>query len=222
MSFNLIIKNQSRKVGDMPVSYSPRKTCPDTCSLKNNGCYGEHFPIRLHWDRMSNDQNDNWNEFVESVRKFRQENPKRLWRYNIVGDIVGNNTKIDFPRLKKLVKANNGGDVIAYTHKYTRQENLAHIRYAVKRGFNINLSADNTGDALVLRKKTNLPVTAVLSVTKKQYEKMPDSEKQDYRSNLSVNKIVICPEQTGAVKDCQSCKLCSNPKRKSIVGFLKH
>jgi hypothetical protein len=171
---------------------------------------------------MSNDQNDNWNEFVSSVRKFRQENPKRLWRYNIVGDIVGNNTKIDFPRLKKLVKANNGGDVIAYTHKYTRQENLAHIRYAVKRGFNLNLSADNTGDALVLRKKTNLPVTAVLSVTKKQYDKLSDSEKQDYRSNLSVNKIVICPEQTGAVKDCQACKLCSNPKRKSIVGFLKH
>ena len=222
MSFNLIIKNQSRKVGDMPVSYSPRKTCPDTCSLKNNGCYGDNFPIRLHWDRMSNDQNDNWDEFVSSVRKFRQENPKRLWRYNIVGDIVGNNTKIDFPRLKKLVKANNGGDVIAYTHKYTRQENLAHIRYAVKRGFNINLSADNTGDALVLRKKTNLPVTAVLSVTKKQYEKMSNGERQDYRSNLSVNKIVICPEQTGAVKDCQSCKLCSNPKRKSIVGFLKH
>ena len=222
MSFNLIIKNQSRKVGDMPVSYSPRKTCPDTCSLKNNGCYGENFPIRLHWDNFSNDQNDNWNEFVDSVRKFRQENPKRLWRYNIVGDIVGNNTKIDFPRLKKLVKANNGGDVIAYTHKYTRQENLAHIRYAVKRGFNLNLSADNTGDALVLRKKTNLPVTAVLSVTKKQYEKMSNGERQDYRSNLSVNKIVICPEQTGAVKDCQSCKLCSNPKRKSIVGFLKH
>lgn len=222
MSFNLIIKNQSRKVGDMPTSYSPRKTCPDTCSLKNNGCYGDNFPIRLHWDRFSNDQNDNWDEFVSSVRKFRQENPKRLWRYNIVGDIVGNNTKIDFPRLKKLVKANNGGDVIAYTHKYTRQENLAHIRYAVKRGFNINLSADNTGDALVLRKKTNLPVTAVLSVTKKQYDKMTNGERQDYRSNLSVNKIVICPEQTGAVKDCQSCKLCSNPKRKSIVGFLKH
>jgi len=222
MSFKLIINNQSRKVGDMPTSYSPRKTCPDTCSLKNNGCYGDNFPIRLHWDRMSNDQNDNWDEFVSSVRKFRQENPKRLWRYNIVGDIVGNNTKIDFPRLKKLVKANNGGDVIAYTHKYTRQENLAHIRYAVKRGFNINLSADNTGDALVLRKKTNLPVTAVLSVTKNQYEKMTNGERQDYRSNLSVNKIVICPEQTGAVKDCQSCKLCSNPKRKSIVGFLKH
>lgn len=222
MSFNFIIKNQSRKVGDMPTSYSPRKTCPDTCSLKNNGCYGDNFPIRLHWDRFSNDQNDNWDEFVSSVRKFRQENPKRLWRYNIVGDIVGNNTKIDFPRLKKLVKANNGGDVIAYTHKYTRQENLAHIRYAVKRGFNLNLSADNTGDALVLRKKTNLPVTAVLSVTKNQYEKMTNGERQDYRSNLSVNKIVICPEQTGAVKDCQSCKLCSNPKRKSIVGFLKH
>ncbi len=222
MSFNLIIKNQSRKVGDMPVSYSPRKTCPDTCSLKNNGCYGDNFPIRLHWDRMSNDQNDNWNEFIESVRKFRQENPKRLWRYNIVGDIVGNNTKIDFPRLKKLVKANNGGDVIAYTHKYTRQENLAHIRYAVKRGFNINLSADTTEDAISLHKKTKLPTTAVLSVTKKQYDKLSDSEKQDYRSNLSVNKIVICPEQTGALSDCQACKLCSNPKRKSIVGFLKH
>ena len=222
MSFKLILNNQSRKVGDMPTSYSPRKTCPDTCSLKKNGCYGERFPIRLHWDRYSKSENNNWDEFVSSVRKFRQENPDRLWRYNIVGDIVGNNTKIDFPRLKKLVKANNGGDVIAYTHKYTRQENLAHIRYAVKRGFNINLSADNTEDAISLHKKTKLPTTAVLSVTKKQYDKLSDSEKQDYRSNLSVNKIVICPEQTGAVKDCQSCKLCSNPKRKSIVGFLKH
>ena len=124
--------------------------------------------------------------------------------------------------MKKLVKANNGGEVITYTHKYIKEENLAHIRYAVKRGFNLNLSADNTGDALVLRKKTNLPGTAVLSETKNQYEKMSDSEREDYRSNLSVNKIVICPEQTGAVKDCQSCKLCSNPKRKSIVGFLKH
>ena len=199
MSFKLIINNQSRKVGDMPTSYSPRKTCPDTCSLKKNGCYGEKFPIRLHWDRYSNDQNDNWNEFVESVRKFRQENPKRLWRYNIVGDIVGNNTKIDFPRLKKLVKANNAGDVIAYTHKYVREENLAHIRYAVKRGFNINLSADTTEDAISLHKKTKLPTTAVLSVTKQQFEKMSESEKQHYRSNLSVNKIVICPLYTGHI-----------------------
>ena len=222
MTYKFIHKTKSRKVGDMPTSYSPRKTCPDTCSLKKNGCYGDSFPIRLHWDRYSESQNNNWDEFVEEVRKFRQENPKKLWRYNIVGDIVGNNTKIDFPRLKKLVKANNGGDVIAYTHKYTRQENLAHIRYAVKRGFNLNLSADNTEDAIFLHKKTKLPTTAVLSVTKQQYDKLSDSEKQDYRSNLAVNKIVVCPEQTGATESCQTCKLCSNAKRKSIVGFLKH
>ncbi len=222
MTFKLIHNSQSRKVGDMPTSYSPRKTCPDTCSLKNNGCYGEKFPIKLHWDRYSNDQNNNWEEFVNDVRKFRQENPKRLWRYNIVGDIVGNNTKIDFPRLKKLVKANNGGDVIAYTHKHSEEENLAHIRYAVKRGFTINLSADKLEEGISLHKKTKLPTTTVLSMTKKKYHALKEQVRKDYHKFLSDRKIVICPEQTGAIESCQACKLCSNSKRKSIVGFLKH
>jgi len=222
MTYKFIHNTQSRKVGDMPTTYSPRKTCPDTCSLKKNGCYGEKFPIKLHWDRYSNDQKDNWEELVSDVRKFRQENPDRLWRYNIVGDIVGNNTKIDFPRLKKLVKANNGGNVIAYTHKHSKEENLAHIRYAVKRGFTINLSTDKLDEGISLHKKTKLPTTVVLGVSKKKYHALKDQVRKDYHKFLSDRKIVICPEQTGAIESCQSCKLCSNAKRKSIVGFLKH
>jgi len=234
MSFKFIDNSQSRKIGDMPSSYSPRSTCPDTCGLKNNGCYGDKFPIRLHWDRYSSDNKNNWEDFVSQVRDFRQANPNKLWRYNVVGDLVGNKNSIDFYKLKKLVKANNKGKVLAYTHKHNlsgtkmSEDNIAHIRYANKRGFTINLSADNVSDAKILSDKTNLPVATVLSVTKKMYEKLSDKEKKDFGDNLSADKIVICPEQTqdklSASKTitCDTCQLCANPKRKVIVGFLRH
>lgn len=234
MSFKFIDNSQSRKIGDMPSSYSPRSTCPDTCGLKNNGCYGDKFPIRLHWDRYSSDNKNNWEDFVSQVRDFRQANPNKLWRYNVVGDLVGNKNKIDFYKLKKLVKANNKGKVLAYTHKHNlsgtkmSEDNIAHVRYANKRGFTINLSADNVSDAKILSDKTNLPVATVLNMTKQKYDVLKPQVRKDYTEYLSDNKIVICPEQTqdklSASKTitCDTCQLCANPKRKVIVGFLKH
>ena len=112
MAYKFVPHTQSRKVGDMPTSYSPRQTCPSSCTLKNNGCYGDSFPISLHWNRYSEDKTDNWQDFVKSVSYFRKHNKEGLWRHNIVGDLVAKKNKIDAKKLKQLVKANKGGQVI--------------------------------------------------------------------------------------------------------------
>ena len=119
MTYKFITNTQSKKVGAMPTSYSPKQTCPSSCTLKNNGCYGDNFPIRLHWNRYSEDKNDNWQDFVKSVSYFRKHNTNGMWRHNVVGDLSVKKNKIDAKKLKQLVKANKGGQVICYTHHHT-------------------------------------------------------------------------------------------------------
>ena len=227
MTYKFVPHTQSKKVGAMPTSYSPRQTCPASCTLKNNGCYGDNFPIRLHWNRYSEDKNDNWQDFVKSVSYFRKHNSNGMWRHNIVGDLVAKKNKIDAKKLKQLVKANKGGQVICYTHHHTilsgkkrklSEHNLNLIRYANNKGFTINLSADTLEQADVLS-ATKIPTTVVLPYTKKQFEKL--SVKIADVKTLLGKKITVCPEQTQGIK-CLDCGLCSHNKRKTIIGFFKH
>ena len=232
MTYKFVPHTQSKKVGDMPTSYSPRQTCPASCTLKNNGCYGDNFPIRLHWNRYSEDKKDNWQDFVKSVSYFRKHNSNGMWRHNIVGDLVAKKNKIDAKKLKQLVKANKGGKVICYTHHHTitsgsktnslggrlSEHNLNLIRYANNKGFTINLSADTLEQADILS-DTKIPTTVVLPYTKKQFEK--SGAKLSAIKTLLGKKITVCPEQTQGIK-CLDCGLCSHNKRKTIVGFFKH
>lgn len=231
MTYNFIEDTKSRKVGKIPTSYSPRETCPDTCPLKNGKCYGENFPIRLHWDRYSKDGIDNWSDFINDLKSWRKYYKGNLWRHNIVGDLINdkdNNNKIDVKKLYQLTQANKGGAVICYTHLHTVKNkagkkrlsryNLNRIKEAIKRGFMINLSASDVKEADKLA-DTGIPTTAVLPYTKKDY----DNNKIDVK-NLKTpkgRKIVVCPEQTHNIK-CLDCKLCSNQKRETIIGFLSH
>ena len=73
MVYRFIENTNSRKVGAMAVSYSPRQTCPDTCPLKNGKCYGENFPISLHWDNYSKDLTDNYDKFIDEIKLYRKK-----------------------------------------------------------------------------------------------------------------------------------------------------
>ena len=232
MTYRFIHTSTNRKTGYMPVSYSPRQTCPNTCPLKDNACYGESFPIVLHWNRYSNDKKDNYDYFIDEIKLYRKYNKTNLWRHNVVGDLVADkNDKIDAKKLYQLVKANKKGSVICYTHHHMVKNkkgknvlskyNINRIAEAIKEGFTINLSANNIEEAKQLYNKTKLPTTTVLNVSKNQYKKYSEKQKNDYKKELLVDNVVICPEQTNKVK-CIDCKLCSNSKRIKIIGFLNH
>ena len=34
-----VSRSSDKKTGQVMVSYSPKSTCPDSCSLKEGGCY---------------------------------------------------------------------------------------------------------------------------------------------------------------------------------------
>lgn len=232
MSYRFIHTSTNRKTGYMPVSYSPRQTCPDTCPLKNGKCYGESFPVVLHWNRYSNDKKDNYDYFIDEIKLYRKYNKNNLWRHNVVGDLViDTNNKIHAKKLYQLVKANNKGAVICYTHHHIVKDkngkdvlsryNINRITEAIKEGFTINLSANNIKEAKELKNKTGLPVATVLDVTKNQYKKYSEKQKKDYKKELLADNVTVCPEQTHQVK-CIDCKLCSNYKRDRIIGFLSH
>jgi hypothetical protein len=232
MTYKFIENTNSRKVGAMATSYSPRQTCPDTCPLKNGKCYGENFPIKLHWDRYSNDKNDNYNKFIDEIKLYRKYTPTKLWRHNIVGDlVVDKDFKIHAKKLNQLINANNKGSVICYTHHHTIKDkkgknklsryNLNRIKEANQKGFTINLSTDSIEQGKELFKKTKLPTVTTLKTTKNQYKKLSDNEKKEYKKELLKDNIVICPEQTNNIK-CLDCKLCSRSDRKTIIGFLEH
>ena len=232
MVYRFIENTNSRKVGAMAVSYSPRQTCPDTCPLKNGKCYGENFPISLHWNNYSKDLTDNYDKFIDEIKLYRKYNGNKIWRHNIVGDLVADKDfKINAKKLYQLIDANNKGAVICYTHHHTIKDkngknkvsryNLNRIKEANELGFTINLSADTIDQAKQLYNKTKLPTAVSLPVTKNKYKKLSKDKQADYKKELLKDKIVICPEQTHDVK-CIDCKLCNKSDRKVIIGFLEH
>ena len=36
----------------IPTTTTSRSTCPDSCLLKDNGCYAEQFHMKMHWDKV--------------------------------------------------------------------------------------------------------------------------------------------------------------------------
>jgi len=126
----------------MFVSTSDRRTCPDSCPLKANGCYVVG-PVGWHWDKVTAGKRG--------------------------GDLPGENEVIDGAMLADLVKANTGRNGFTYTHKpvLDRQngpvkENREAIAAANRDGFTVNLSANGLKHADELAALGIGPVATIL------------------------------------------------------------
>ena len=42
------LKSKNNKTGNIPVTISASKTCPDACPLKGAGCYADIGPLMIH------------------------------------------------------------------------------------------------------------------------------------------------------------------------------
>jgi hypothetical protein len=210
--------SRNAKTGPIPVSTSHRSTCPPGCPLKGAGCYAEHGPLRLVWDKVSLS--------LEQLCGLIRRLPRRqLWRYGQAGDLPGDGDEICETSMDALVRANGGRPVLAYTHKPPTLNNLRILREAADRGFVVNLSADDPAEADALS-ETGLPVVVVLPLsygrgkeTRSEYRvRLKDLS----RSTPAGRKIAICPA-TYHETTCARCGICADPDRKGvIVGFPAH
>ncbi len=215
MKIRITLNSKNKKLGKMPTTTTERKSCPDSCPLKNGDCYGEKYHTSIVWGetetgfnkRWKKNFSNSWDDTIKAIASFPES--VDIWRHNQIGDLPNDgddNESIDEKKLDQLVEANNKRRVICFTHKHKYKKNIDLIKKANKNGFTINLSANNLKHADELAKH-GLPVAVVVD---KHTTATPQGR-----------PVVMCLSQTKGLT-CKQCKLCSVNTRKTIVGFLKH
>jgi hypothetical protein len=238
----LFIKvSQNAKTGPIPASIIERASCWPGCALYENGCYAESGALGMHWDRVSGGvAGSSWSEFCAKVAALR---PGRLWRYAQAGDLPGYGPEIDGTLLEELVAANTGKNVIAFTHKPVfgddpvAVENRRLIAAAIKAGFTVNFSANNSAHADRLAELGIAPIVTVLArayarkAVRHRFKRRRDEwaesigEWRDRAASLprhtpAGRRIAICPA-TYSDATCKSCGACARI-RNAVIGFPAH
>lgn len=200
-------KKGNTKIGNMPVTRSPQINCPDTCSLKNNGCYAENHFLGVVW-KKDLEKGFMFNDLINAVKKL----PKNtLWRHNEAGDLSQDgNGNIDSDNLQTLVNANKGKHGFTYTHHVPNKHNAELIKKANQEGFTINLSAETLSQADEYFSMNVGPVVTLLPIV---------ADKVTYTPNGV--RVVKCPATYNDVT-CDVCKLCQRSERNYIIGFPAH
>jgi hypothetical protein len=219
MNFHVTAISSNIKTGPILVTTSHRGTCPDSCSLKNNGCYAENHGLVYHWNTIS--EGKRGKDYATMVKSISRLHKGQLWRANQAGDLVGLSDRltIDQKALTALVTANKGKRGFTYTHypvlgnSASSLANRYAIRQANKGGFIINLSADTYDEADSMQALNLAPVVVLQT---------EDAPRIDYTPQG--NKVITCPATYKDNVTCASCKLCAVPldKRQVIIGFPVH
>jgi hypothetical protein len=183
---------------------SIKKTCPDSCELKDKGCYAQTSFVGMINARMN--------------RRARQGSPLDLARaeakaidesYNggavaagraLRLHVAGDSRTVKGTRaLNKAVgrwKARGGGDVWSYTHAWK------HVPRTAWSHVSILASVDSTKEVMDARVRGYAPAIVVSE---------HKSEKA-YQLDGSDVKWIPCPNQTRGI-GCTDCRLCFNANR---------
>lgn len=204
-------RSNNHKTGPIPVSVTDDGSCPSSCPFQGAGCYAGYGHLGGRW-RTVPKRGVSWNKFCELVAQLPEG---QLWRHNEAGDLPPHPRRegeIDRDALALLVRANAGRRGFTFTHhRLGALQDLAAVAAANAAGFTINLSADGLEDADRLASLRVAPVAIVL----------PSDAPSRATKTPGGRVVVVCPAETHGLT-CATCRLCSVPFRKSIVGFRAH
>lgn len=208
MNYRFTQVSGNTKTGPIPVTTTQSSSCPNSCSLKTNGCYAKFGNTRMHWDRLDKAGIS----IKELAGKIKALPEQTLWRHNQAGDIAKpDSNSIDTKSLNAIVKANTGRRGFTYTHCDPKDKaNAKAIKNANEKRFTINLSANSIEEADEFIAMNIGPVVTTL----------PEKQETNFRTPAG-NQITICPAYTHNLQ-CSDCGLCQRSKRSAIVGFPVH
>jgi hypothetical protein len=85
-----VSKSSDKKIGKVLASYSPKETCPDSCTLKQGGCYawGLFYLRKLGKDVQSGLRSKTLKEAF-----LKRDKSSKIVRHRVAGDIVGDQTE---------------------------------------------------------------------------------------------------------------------------------
>lgn len=207
VSFHFTAVSSNKKTGPIPTVMSSANQCPKSCPFVNNGCYAELGPIAIWWNRTKLSTKG----IVEKIKSIPQG---RIWRMNTAGELPNNDEKLNKNFLRSLVSVNRGKKGFTYTHLPVENHkhaghNKSGIEEANKKGFAVNLSANNPEQALRYKELGIAPVVTVVN----------SNQKDDFK--IGNTKFMICPAVKTGVS-CAECGLCARSKRRSVICFPAH
>lgn len=209
MNYTINMKGNSKTA--IPTTTSSKSTCPNTCPLKDKGCYAKYSFLGKHWDSVTNGTAKNVMEFGELLKTIKALPEGQLWRHNQAGDLPHIDGKIVKSKAYLLAQANKGKKGFTYTHHDMDTGNNGKTIKALNgMGFTVNLSANDLDQADKYVDKAIAPVVTLIG---------HDADKVSYTPKG--RKVVACPAEREKVT-CKDCKLCSDSKRDYIIGFRAH
>lgn len=221
--------SKNRKTGPIPVSTSPRETCPTSCPFYGAGCYALNRPLSIHWRKLSSgERGASWDVFLQRVSEIPQG---ALWRHNQAGDLPSKDGRIDMEMLRQLLDANRGKRGWTYTHWDVLGDGDAQNRDAIRAanagGFTVNLSADNLAEA---DQMSELKIAPVVTVLNSEYGRRKKETVVEWRERVKAlglrtpagRPVQVCSAATGNMT-CAQCGICARTERReTIIGFPAH
>jgi hypothetical protein len=205
----IALKSANAKLGDVVATYRPvGETCPQSCSLLNNGCYAQRSFTALQ-SKRSKDRDD----VIETILKGK----RRIIRWNVSGDAFRDD-KLDVEFVQQVVdfhKEHQEFKGWMYTHRIQDWDKAGFVSSSIPENLQVIASVDTEQDIQYCIKNGWKYATVT----------------QEYDKKL-VNGEVWCPidkqKHNGKSWDdvsltCQSCELCwhKDHKAKNIV-FSQH
>lgn len=197
----LYIENsKNSKIGKIDATYAPiEQTCPDTCQLKDNGCFASLSFVGIHNTRIEKLSIGTpkvalAKEEADLIKLHADSKTKSKYlRIHVSGDsttITG--TKLLAKAANSWIK-NEDERVYTYTHAWNKVER--------KHWGNISCLASVDSEDQISKAKLNGYAVAIV---------VPEfTSKKAYLSTDKRTKFVPCPNQTVGVS-CEQCKLCFN------------
>lgn len=207
--FHLSRVSGNSKTGPIPVSTSPRSTCPPGCPFLGHGCYGDGGPIAIHWAEVSAGRRGvPWPDFLRLIRALPDG---QLWRMNQAGDLQDPDTVAGRAALRQLVSANRGRRGFTFSHHPLTRLVVRAFRDATARGFTVNVSTETMAAADAAVAAGLFAVTVV-----------PSTDQRRFWFSPAGNRVVACPAQLHAGITCSTCQLCHDRPASVIVAFRAH
>jgi hypothetical protein len=203
------------KTGKIDVTYASIKgTCPESCSLKNNGCYAQLSFVGIvsrRLDKLASKKPENNAKHEAHVIKssyLGSKIPKNtILRMHVSGDIYNIKSAMILNNAVKLWKKRGGLVAYSYTH------NWANIPRQLLSNISILASIEKNSDIKEVRHFGYAPAIVV--------DKF-DSPKAFLLEGV---KFIPCPAQIKKVT-CEKCKLCMKAdwlySQNMGIAFLAH
>ena len=206
--------SSNTKTGPIAVSMTESKSCPDTCALKQNGCYAKTSFVGIQWRQLDKGTHGiEWDEFISQLSSLPYGS---IFRHNVAGDLPHDNGNVNAAMVLSLTLALNRKTGFTYTHHdiIDNANNLSIIKSANKRGFTINVSCDNLNQVDQVM-ALGVPAATILPEVSDKLTCTPDG-----------NKVVTCPATYNDKIQCSNCgngkPLCARSDRTYAIGFPVH